>query len=148
MTKSTTHYLSIYIAERNAYLKFAKSQPHLRTQYAKAMAIYLVRRLLWSFGFFPIFIAFWLPLVLARFNPVAMVSNLLPVMEQFVNANPEIQATTIDTILISWLSIGFLFTVFDFILTPFKSPIEHATDIYMQAWELHQKNRDNISKDV
>src|SRR5690606_38203325 len=88
----------------------------------------------WSFGFFPIVIAFWLPLVFARFNPVVMVNNLLPALQSFVQANPQGQAAALETVFIAWFSIGFAFTIFDLILTPFKNPLEQATEYHMQAW--------------
>jgi hypothetical protein len=137
-----------FLSERKAYTKYLRSQRGLQRKYANALMIYLLRRLLWSFGFFPVFIAFWLPLVLARFNPVAMVSDILPVLERFVNANPEIQSATIDTVLLSWLSIGVLFALFDFILTPFKSPIEYEADIHMRAWEQSRSSHVISTEDV
>ncbi len=81
------------------------------------------------------FIGFWIPLVFARFNPVAMVDSALPHLERFVEATAQVQATTMDTLILSWLSIGLLFAVFDLVLTPFKSPYEYEADVHMRAWE-------------
>lgn len=127
--------LEAYWVERKRYLQKISTIPELRRRYVKAGLIYLLRRLLWSFGFFPLVLAFWIPLVVARFNPVAMIQDLLPHMEAFVAASPQIQATTLETVIIAWLSIGFIFAVFDFVLTPFKSPYEYEADVHMRAWE-------------
>ena len=127
-----------YWVERKTYLEQIKGIPELRRRYWRAALIYLLRRFLWCFGFFPIFIAFWVPFVLSWFNPVVMVTNLLPSLENFVNANPEVQAGTEQTLLIAWVSIGFIFAVFDFVLTPFKSPYEYEADVHMRAWEQQQ----------
>lgn len=127
-----------YWLERKQYLANIRAIPELRRRYAKALLIYLLRRFLWSFGFFPIFIAFWVPLVMSWFDPVVMVTNLLPSLKSFVNANPEVQAHTEQTILMAWLSIGFFFAVFDFVLTPFKSPYQYEADVHMRIWEERQ----------
>jgi hypothetical protein len=137
--------IEAYWVERKRYLKKLKKIPELRGRYFKALLVYMLRRLLWSFGFFPVFLSFWLPLVFARFNPVAMVSDMLPPLERFVNSNPEIQAATIETVFIAWLSVGFIFAVFDFVLTPFKSPYEYEADVHMRAWEELQ-SRQEIQK--
>ncbi|PIE44408.1 MAG: hypothetical protein CSA50_00670 [Gammaproteobacteria bacterium] len=127
--------IQAYWVERKRYLERIKKNPELRTKSIKAMTVYLLRRFLWSFGFFPVFIAIWLPLVFYRFNPVAAVSNLLPHLRQFVESNPEVQAATIETLFIAWFSLGFIFAVFDFVLTPYKSPYEYEADVHMRAWE-------------
>ncbi|BES70962.1 hypothetical protein RE428_19800 [Marinobacter nanhaiticus D15-8W] len=127
--------LAPYWVERKRYLKEVKRIPELRQRFWSAILVYLLRRVLWSFGFFPIFIAFWVPLVMASFNPVIMVNDILPDLQAFVAANPEVQANRIQTLLIAWLSIGFAFLVFDFVLTPFRSPYEYEADVYMRAWE-------------
>lgn len=127
--------LEAYWVERKRYLQKISTIPELRRRYVKAGFVYLLRRLLWSFGFFPLFLAFWIPLVVARFNPVAMVQDLLPRLEAFVAASPQTQASNLETVLIAWLSIGFIFAVFDFVLTPFKSPYEYEADVHMRAWE-------------
>ncbi len=132
--KSQPH-LEAYWAERKRYLEKIRGIPELRRRYVRELFIYLTRRFLWSFGFFPVFLAFWLPLVLHRFNPVAMVDSMLPHLEEFVNATARVQANTIDTLVLSWLSIGVLFAVFDLVLTPFKSPYEYEADVHMRAWE-------------
>ncbi len=131
--------IEAYWLERKKYLRKVKGIRALRWRFAREMAIYLLRRFLWSFGFFPVFIAFWVPWVLNRFNPVATVNNLLPYLQNYVAANPEQQAATVDTLLIAWASIGFIFAVFDFVLTPFKSPYEYEADIHMRAWEEMQR---------
>lgn len=128
-----------YWQERKSYLQNIKHIPSLRFRFYRALAIYLLRRLLWSFGFFPVFIAFWLPLVFARFNPVAAVQNVLPYLQEFVSTHQEQQAYMVETLFIAWLSIGFIFAVFDFVLTPFKSPYEYEADVHMRAWEETQK---------
>lgn len=90
---------------------------------------------------FPIFLSFWIPLVLSRFNPVAMVQNILPELQIFVSADPQQQAATVETLLIAWLTIGVTFAVFDLILTPFKSPIDYEADVHMRAWtEIKKRN--------
>ena len=133
-----------YWVERKKYLEKIKSIPELRKRFVRSIFVYLLRRFLWSFGFFPIFISFWLPLVLNRFNPVAMVSSLLPSLEGFVNSNPQAQANTTETLFIAWFSIGFIFAIFDFVLTPYKSPYEYEADVHMRAWEDQQNSNKNL----
>ena len=134
--------LEAYWVERKRYLEEIKGIPELKRRYARALAIYLLRRFLWSFGFFPVFIGFWIPLVFSRFNPVAMVDSALPHLEAFVNATAQVQATMMETLVLSWLSIGFLFAVFDLVLTPFISPYEYEADVHMRAWEELQQSTD------
>lgn len=138
--------IGAYWAERRHYLQNIRKVPELRQKFVQALAIYVLRRALWSFGFFPVFIAFWVPFVLASFNPVVLVGELLPALEAFLNANPEVQANTISTLVIAWLSIGFFFLVFDFVLTPFRSPYQYEADVYMRAWEL--RNHDQLPDKV
>ncbi|ERS89961.1 hypothetical protein Q667_10825 [Marinobacter sp. C1S70] len=129
-------------AERRQYLERIRKVPEIRQRFWREVAIYLLRRVLWSYGFFPIFIAFWLPFVLASFNPVVMAGDLIPMLQGFVNSNPEEQATTISTLTIAWLSIGSFFLIFDFVLTPFRSPYQYEADVYMKSWE--QLNHDRL----
>lgn len=133
-------------AERRQYLERIHKVPEIRQRFWREVAVYLLRRLLWSYGFFPVFIAFWLPFVLASFNPVVMASDLIPVLQNFVNSNPEQQATTLSTLVIAWLSIGSFFLVFDFVLTPFRSPYQYEADVYMKSWE--QLNHDRLPDKV
>lgn len=134
--------VAAYWAERRRYLERVRKVPEIRQRFWREVAIYLLRRLLWSFGFFPIFIAFWIPFVLSSFNPVVMAADLIPLLQDFVDSNPEVQATTISTLAIAWTSIGFIFLVFDFVLTPFRSPYEYEADVYMRSWE--QLNVDQL----
>ena len=129
-------------AERRQYLERIRRVPEVRQRFWREVAVYLLRRLLWSYGFFPIFIAFWLPFVMSSFNPVVMATNLIPLLQEFVNSNPEEQATAISTLLIAWFSIGSFFLVFDFVLTPFRSPYQYEADVYMKSWE--QLNHDQL----
>ncbi len=138
--------VAAYWAERRRYLERIRRVPEIRQRYWRAIGIYLLRRVLWSFGFFPVFIAFWVPFVLSSFNPVVMAADLIPLLEGFVNANPEVQANTISTLLIAWGSVGFFFLVFDFVLTPFKSPYQYEADVYMRSWE--QLNHDQLPDKV
>jgi len=138
--------VAAYWAERRRYLDRIRKVPEIRQRFWREVAIYLLRRLLWSFGFFPVFIAFWVPLVLASFNPVVLASDLIPLLQNFVDSNPEVQATTISTLVIAWASIGFFFLVFDFVLTPFKSPYAYEADVYMRSWE--QLNHDQLPDKV
>lgn len=133
-------------AERRQYLERIRKVPEIRQRFWREVVIYTLRRLLWSYGFFPVFIAFWLPLVLASFNPVVMASDLIPLLQNFVNSNPEQQATTISTLTIAWLSVGSFFLVFDFVLTPFRSPYQYEADVYMKSWE--QLNHDQLPAKV
>jgi len=133
-------------AERRQYLERIRKVPEIRQRFWREVAIYLLRRVLWSYGFFPIFIAFWLPFVLASFNPVVMAGDLIPLLQEFVNSNPEEQATTISTLIIAWLSIGSFFLIFDFVLTPFRSPYQYEADVYMKSWE--QLNHDQLPDKV
>ncbi|HET8848522.1 MAG TPA: hypothetical protein VFM78_01455, partial [Marinobacter sp.] len=50
-------------AERRRYLEQIRKVPELRHRFWKEVALYLLRRLLWSYGFFPLVMAFWLPFV-------------------------------------------------------------------------------------
>lgn len=134
--------VAAYWAERRHYLEKIRKLPEVRQRFWREVGIYLLRRVLWSFGFFPVFIAFWLPFVLSSFNPVVMASDLIPILQAFVQANPEEQATTLSTVAIAWASIGFFFLVFDVVLTPFKSPYESEADLYMRSWE--QLNHDQL----
>lgn len=127
--------LETYWAVRKRYLGKIRTIPELRRRYVKEGLAYLFRRLLWSFGFFPLFLGFWIPLVIARFNPVAMVQDLLPHLQGFVTASPQVQANNLETLVVAWLSVGFIFAVFDFILTPFKSPYDYEADVHMKAWQ-------------
>jgi len=138
--------VAAYWAERRRYLERIRRVPEIRQRYWRAIGIYLLRRVLWSFGFFPVFIAFWVPFVLSSFNPVVLASDLIPLLEGFVDANPEVQANTISTLAIAWGSIGFFFLVFDFVLTPFKSPYDYEADVYMRSWE--QLNHDQLPDKV
>jgi hypothetical protein len=138
--------VAAYWAERRRYLERIRRAPEIRQRHWRAMGIYLLRRLLWSFGFFPVFLAFWIPFVLSSFNPVVMASDLIPLLESFVDANPEVQANTISTLAIAWGSVGFFFLVFDFVLTPFKSPYQYEADVYMHSWD--QLNHDQLPDKV
>ncbi len=145
-TRLHQHGISAYWLERRDYLALVRKLPELRQRFWRAIAGYTLRRALWSFGFFPIFIAFWVPLVLSRFNPVVMVNAVLPALESFVGANPEVQANTIGSLVITWLSVSFFFLVFDLALTPFKSPYQYEADVHMRAWE--QLNHDRLTDKV
>lgn len=127
--------VAAYWAERRKYLERIRKSPELRKRFWRELFVYLARRLLWSFGFFPVFMAFWVPLVLYSFNPVVMATKLIPLLQDFTGSNPEVQATTISTLIIAWASVGFFFLIFDFVLTPFKSPYEYEADVYMRAWD-------------
>ena len=121
--------------ERRRYLENLRKVPELRKRFWKEVAIYSLRRLLWSYGFFPVVIAFWLPFVLSSFNPVVMASDLIQLLQGFVGANPEQQATAVSNLVVGWLSIGSFFLVFDLVLTPFRSPYQYEADVYMKSWE-------------
>ncbi|MBK1850058.1 MULTISPECIES: hypothetical protein [unclassified Marinobacter] len=138
--------VAAYWAERRRYLERIRKSPEVRQRFWREVAIYFARRLLWSFGFFPIFMAFWVPLVLSSFNPVVLASDLIPLLQDFVSANPEVQATTLSTVAIAWVSVGFFFLIFDFVLTPFRSPYEYEADVYMRAWE--QLNHEQLPDKV
>jgi len=133
-------------AERRRYVEQIRKQPEIRQRFWREVAIYLLRRALWSYGFFPVFLSFWLPLVFASFNPVVMASDLILLLQEFVNENPEQQAARISTLMLAWLSVGTFFMVFDFILTPFRSPYQYEADVYMKAWE--QLNHDQLPDKV
>jgi len=138
--------VAAYWAERRRYIERIRKVPEVRQRYWREAGMYLLRRILWSFGFFPIFLAFWVPFVLSSFNPVVMATDLIPMLQGFVDSNPEVQATTISTMAIAWASVGFFFLVFDFVLTPFRSPYEYEADVYMRSWE--QLNHDQLPDKV
>ena len=89
---------SDYHKERRRYLARVRRNPGLRQHYLRKLAGYLILRAAWSFGFFPVVLAFWVPFVMAEFNPVVMVQSLLPHLEAFVLSNPEVQARTLSTL--------------------------------------------------
>jgi len=134
--------VAAYWEERRRYLQRLRQTPEMRRKYRRALAAYLCRRLLWSFGFFPVLIAFWVPFVMASFNPVVLASELIQMLQAFVDSNPEVQANMQSNLLIAWISVGFFFLVFDFILSPFRSPYEYEADVYMKSWE--RLNRDKL----
>ncbi len=134
--------VAIYWAERRNYLARIRKVPEIRQKYWQELGKYLLRRMLWSFAFFPVFFAFWIPFVFSSFNPVVMASHLIPYLQDFVNANPEVQATTTSTLMFAWISVGLIFLVFDLVLTPFRSPYDQEADIYMKSWE--QLNKDKL----
>lgn len=131
--------VAAYWDERRRYLKSIRKTPAVRHHYWRAMAVYLLRRVVWSFGFFPVFFAFWIPLVLAQFNPVVLSNDTIALLQDFTGSNPELQANTLSTLVIAWASIGGFFLIFDFVLSPFRSPYEYEADVYMRAWE-HQNS--------
>lgn len=127
-----------YHNERRRYLARARRNTGLRQLYIRNLLGYLLLRGAWSFGFFPVVLAFWVPLVLAEFNPVVMVQSLLPHLEAFVMANPQEQARTISMLVTGWLSVGLLFFLFDVLINPFRSPFQKEADIHMRAWSQSQ----------
>ncbi|MFC4258643.1 hypothetical protein ACFOZ5_06285 [Marinobacter lacisalsi] len=127
-----------YHNERRRYLARARRTPGLRQLYIRNLLGYLLLRGAWSFGFFPVVLAFWVPLVLAEFNPVVMVQSLLPHLEAFVMSNPEEQARTISMLVSGWLSVGLFFFLFDVLINPFRSPFQKEADIHMRAWSQSQ----------
>ena len=137
--------VTAYWDERRRYLKAIRKNPAVRNRYWRTLAAYLLRRVVWSFGFFPVFFAFWVPLVLAKFNPVVLANNLIPLLQEFTGSNPELQANTISTLVIAWASVGGFFLIFDLVLSPFRSPYEYETDVYMRAWEQDQRHPQNAS---
>ncbi len=139
--------VTAYWNERRRYLKAIRKTPAVRNRYWRAIGVYLLRRVVWSLGFFPIFFAFWVPLALAQFNPVVLANNLIPLLQEFTGSNPELQANTISTLVIAWASVGGFFLIFDFVLSPFRSPYDYEADVYMRAWEQdqrHQKSSDTV----
>ncbi|HDZ38863.1 MAG TPA: hypothetical protein ENH62_11350 [Marinobacter sp.] len=138
--------VAAYCLERRRYLERIRKAPEIRRRFWREVAAYFMRRLIWSFGFFPVFMAVWVPLVLSSLNPVVLASDLIPLLQNFVDSNPEVQATTLSTIAVAWASVGFFFLIFDFVLTPFKSPYEYEADVYMRAWE--QLNQEQLPAKV
>ncbi|XKH00514.1 hypothetical protein LG325_10460 [Marinobacter nauticus] len=122
-------------AERRRYLEQIRKVPDIKQRFRKELFFYVLRRVLWSYGFFPVVLAFWLPLVLASFNPVVMAQDLITLLQGFVATNPEQQANTLSSLTIGWLSIGTFFLVFDVVISPFRSPYEYEADVYMKSWE-------------
>ena len=129
---------SDYHNERRRYLARARRNPGLRQRYLRNLLGYLLLRAAWSFGFFPVVLAFWIPLVLAEFNPVVMVQSLLPHLEAFVLSNPEVQARTLSMLVSGWVSVGLFFFLFDVLINPFRSPFQKEADIHMRAWSQSQ----------
>ena len=80
---------SAYHNERRRYLARSRRNPGLRQRYLRNLAGYLLLRSAWSFGFFPVILALWVPLVMAEFNPVVMVQAPLPHPEAVVPAKAQ-----------------------------------------------------------
>lgn len=127
-----------YHNERRRYLARARRTPELRQLYIRNLLGYLLLRGAWSFGFFPVVLAFWVPLVLAEFNPVVMVQSLLPYLDAFVMSNPEVQARTLSMLVTGWVSVSLFFFLFDVLIHPFQSPFQKEADIHMRAWSQSQ----------
>lgn len=127
-----------YHAERRRYLSRARRNSGLRQIYLRDLLLYLLRRGAWSFGFFPVVLAVWLPFVLAGFNPVVMVQSLMPHLDAFVSSNPEVQARTLNHLMVGWVSVSLFFMLFDVILQPFRSPFQKEADVHMRAWSQSQ----------
>jgi hypothetical protein len=126
-------YLDDYWKLRESYLKALKQDDNLKKENRKRVAIYLLRKVLWSFGFFPIFLVVWIPLLLSHFNLVVFSQQLIDLFTSFLAQSPNLQAATSESILIGWASIGCMFMVFDLVLTPYRSPYEDEADAYMKA---------------
>ncbi|WP_369602428.1 hypothetical protein AAIA72_05555 [Hahella sp. SMD15-11] len=131
--------LEAYWVERQRYIQEIRKIPEIRRRFYRELMIYILRRLLWSFFFFPVFIAFWVPLVLSNFNLVILIQGIMPMLQDFLDSAPQTQAATVEMLLIAWLSVGFAFAVFDLILTPFRSPYEYEADVHMRIWEELQR---------
>lgn len=123
-----------YTTEKQRITQQLRRDPVLRRRYLFTLSAYLTRRLLWSFGFFPVFLAVWIPLILSKFNLVIVLVNVRPLIEDFLNASPNLQASMTEAIITAWLSTGAAFAIFDMIITPFKSPYQAEVDIHMRAW--------------
>jgi hypothetical protein len=126
-------YLNDYWKLRDSYMNDLKHDRELRKENRKRIAIYILRKLLWSFGFFPIFLAVWIPLLLSHFNLVVFSQQLIELFTSYLAQSPNLQAATSESIIIAWASIGCMFMVFDLVLTPYRSPFEEQADAYMKA---------------
>jgi len=126
-------YLNDYWKLRDSYMNDLKSDRELTRENRKRIAIYVLLKLLWSFGFFPIFLAVWIPLLLSHFNLVVFSQQLIELFTSFLAQSPNLQAATSESIFIAWASIGCMFMVFDLVLTPYRSPYEEQADAYMKA---------------
>lgn len=126
-------YLNDYWKLRESYMADLKHDRELRKENRKRIAVYILRKLLWSFGFFPIFLAVWIPLLLSHFNLVVFSQQLIELFTSFLAQSPNLQAATSESIFIAWASIGCMFMVFDLVLTPYRSPFEEQADAYMKA---------------
>ncbi len=124
-----------YWQERHRFMEELRGIPEMRSRHRRAIIIYLARRLLWAFAFFPVFLVFWVNLVLFKFNLVALTTSLLPLMQGYVDSSLQQQATTLNTVVIAWFSIGLTYAIFDFVLTPYHSPYEQEAEIHMRVWE-------------
>ena len=125
-----------YWSERRRVLGFLKRDSRLKRRHYFKFLSYFFRRLLWAFGFFPVFLAFWIPLVMANFDLVVLMVNLRPLMDEFINAPTDVQSSMVDTIFIAWLSLGTAFAIFDLILCPYRSPYRTELDTHMRAWKI------------
>jgi len=133
-------------AERQRYLQKIRKVTEVKQRYRKELFFYILRRALWSYGFFPVVLAFWLPFVLASFNPVVMAQDLITLLQGFIAANPEQQANSISSVTLAWLSIGTFFLLFDFVISPFRSPYEYEADVYMKSWEQLNETTDTATE--
>lgn len=121
--------------ERRRYLAQIRNVPEIKQRFRKELFFYVVRRAMWAYGFFPVVLAFWLPLVMASFNPVVMAQDMITLLQGFIASNPEQQANTLSSLTLGWLSIGTFFLIFDFVISPFRSPYQYEADVYMKSWE-------------
>jgi len=126
-------YLNDYWKLRESYLSALKNDRQLKKENRKRIAVYVLRKLLWSFGFFPIFLAVWIPLLLSHFNLVVFSQQIISLFTGFLAQSPNLQAATSESIFIAWASIGCMFMVFDLVLTPYRSPYQEQADAYMKA---------------
>ncbi|GAA3920098.1 hypothetical protein [Litoribacillus peritrichatus] len=126
-------YLDDYWKLRENYLTSLKDDKELKKENRKRVAVYVLRKLLWSFGFFPVFLTVWVPLLLSHFNLVVFSQQLIELFNGFLSQSPNLQAATSESIIIAWASIGCMFMVFDLVLTPYRSPFQEQADAYMKA---------------
>jgi hypothetical protein len=133
MTSEPQHPANDYWKIRESYLEQLKTDFKLKRENRKRILVYLFRKLLWSFGFFPVFLAVWIPLLLSHFNLVVFFQQLETLITSFLSQTPNLQAATTESIIIGWASIGCMFMVFDLVLTPYRSPYEEQADAYMKA---------------
>lgn len=131
----SNHKPEAYWAERRKFIQGLQRLPEFRRKHYSHLTHFLLKKTVWAYLFFPVFIAFWIPLIWFRFNAVALANGYLEALTGFVSSSPYEQSIIIERLALYWFSLGATYIIFDLIVTPFKSPIMKDSDAHMKVWE-------------